>query len=38
MNSALRNFLVLWIVFLGVMLLKVYFPVLHDFIENQSIF
>ena len=38
MNSSLRNFLVLWIVFSGVMLLKIYSPVLREFIENQPIF
>jgi len=37
-NSSLRNFIVLWIVFLGVMLLKIYSPTLQAMIKNQLIF
>tara|TARA_Y100000766_G_scaffold30535_1_gene21239 strand:+ start:230 stop:334 length:105 start_codon:yes stop_codon:yes gene_type:complete len=32
MNSGLRNFLILWLIFVGVMLLKIYLPVIQDFI------
>ena len=31
MNSGLRNYLILWLVFVGVMLLKIYMPVIQDF-------
>ena len=37
-NSSLRNFLVLWIVFLGVMLLKIYSPTLQAIVKSQLIF
>tara|TARA_B100000925_G_scaffold58846_1_gene39192 strand:- start:112 stop:474 length:363 start_codon:yes stop_codon:yes gene_type:complete len=37
-NSSLRNFLVLWIIFFGVVLLKIYSPVLQAIIKNQFIF
>jgi len=34
-NSSLRNFLVLWVVFLGVILLKIYSPTLQAIVKNQ---
>ena len=37
MNSGLRNFLILWLIFVGVMLLKIYMPVIQDFIGQKII-